>query len=1449
MKKITVLFALTLVLAVMGLIQPKFVWAESSAQIILCDEIIDGDNTTYDFSSVSQTIIVSDGNVTLRNLTISSADNLNINYLIKVENSATLTLENVNFDIPNLTCNSVIYNCGKVTINKCTWNNDSLIHIINDSDNIECVKLLNVPSSETLNISLKSNSIYVDKSSIINGKVIISLYGLSYADISNPEFAYSYEGKVLVKGINTLAGKYIKHFKFSGAPDEDNLETKNTSLYFEDFAEKYYIDCAGKFGDDIATINDGIEVSYGDGLSNIIDSGDIILTKFDIKLSVNKANDDEEMFEDYGCFRCTSMYDYQEYFFIGGKYATSRLFIEGLEKYNLQNFKVCGKKLIKITTSLKAEDNKQVSTFALDNSTPLFAVKENEAYINLGTTPLFISAEPISVGVYVDYTQFQYNQINYCNYQLDTNCVPYYITEETGEKVYLTDSEYRITRIEDNVESRVSEIVNAGSYRIYATSLDDDIVYTGTPIEIEVNPITLGIDFGNTSFVYSGSSYSINPTISNVLSGDSVGLELNGNEFILPGTYTVDVSIDKSFVSACNYVLADEDKTCSVFVDKKTITLDEIQLDVNADGVKEVVYDGTPKSVQMLNTIDGVTCSSYNYTGVGEYSFDVKFVVDSKLYYEISSIPVKLVITPKVVDFGYIELEDIHHVYDGKAIYYKVPDVILNSLPEDASKEAIIVGDGVKLASDTPYSVRMQFKLKSGLRLENYSIVNNVKYVNIYIAKATIDISSLQFIDRTYVFDGTKRSLTFVNPYKNILEFCMSNSDISQVGEYEIELYIKLLDTDNYNPVPDKIISTLTILPITLDSSRLQMLSKTYTYSQGVYYTLEVINIGSLPIEVTYTYYLGEDVIPQVSDKPGVTDAGEYRVIATFEGKGKYNGNITPINPLVASLIINKKDLDYSQIKFSSATYTYNRQKQMLLSATSPYGIAFNYSSDGETNVGNYQITATPDINVNNYNILNFREINANLIIIKAKYDISNIIFADINSTYDGTYKTAYVKGKLPDGVECRYRDNSRKEAGNNIAYAIFTIPDTANYEAIADMTCRIIIEPRVLEVILPVDRYTYTGNLITPNAQIVSGVLDNDEVCATCINPQINAGTYYTTITLDNSNYKTNKSSYKFIIDKAIVDTSQVHFEDVEVTYDGKSHTPNLIGNFPEGVIPNVVAGNLIDAGEYIVYVDFTIINHNYREPERLTARVIINKKPILIEFSRFTGLVEDGTKKDIGVAFVGVLEENFEGFKKIYSAEPINAGKYTLTINLDDNSNYEIIGKNSKEFEILTTSKTFIDSNYQLQIEGSGFSASSELTIQASNRETIDNSLREAGVNASQFNAFKIMLSGVHNNQAINVSLKISTLNLKNTSNIKVYRLENGALEEISCSVAGSQLNFASSVGDEIVIVEEESAGGNNILTYIAIGLIIIVASGIVLVVCKKRKQQKEVNHFIND
>ena len=101
----------------------------------------------------------------------------------------------------------------------------------------------------------------------------------------------------------------------------------------------------------------------------------------------------------------------------------------------------------------------------------------------------------------------------------------------------------------------------------------------------------------------------------------------------------------------------------------------------------------------------------------------------------------------------------------------------------------------------------------------------------------------------------------------------------------------------------------------------------------------------------------------------------------------------------------------------------------------------------------------------------------------------------------------------------------------------------------------------------------------------------------------------------MSNANYKC--SDYvSYTIEKADLDLSNITFNDVEVTYDGAEHTPKLIGALPIGVTANIVTNKVINVGEYISYVDFEVVNPNYKTPNRLIAYSKVLPKPILVEF-----------------------------------------------------------------------------------------------------------------------------------------------------------------------------------------------------------------------------------------
>ena len=309
----------------------------------------------------------------------------------------------------------------------------------------------------------------------------------------------------------------------------------------------------------------------------------------------------------------------------------------------------------------------------------------------------------------------------------------------------------------------------------------------------------------------------------------------------------------------------------------------------------------------------------------------------------------------------------------------------------------------------------------------------------------------------------------------------------------------------------------------------------------------------------------------------------------------------------------------------------------------------------------------------------------------------------------------------------------------------------------------------------------------------------------------------------------------------------SQVEFNDVVAQFDGHPHTPTLVGIFPVGIIPNIVAGNLINVGEYVVYVDFTVVNNNYIAPDRLSAKVVINKKPILLQFQGYTGLIEDGKKKDINVEFLGVLESPFDGYTKVYSSEPINAGTYTLNVELASNSNYYISGTSSINFEILTTSKSYIDSNMQVKIESDGFLANSYITIQKIEDDKINSQLKAIDVNFKSYNQFKILVDNA-DSKDINVTLKTNAINLSNANRIKVYTLKNGNLEQIEHSIVSGQLVFNTTVGEEIVLVEEMEERNNTILIVAIVASVVLIAS-VTAFILIKRKKRKQVDYFIEN
>ena len=129
---------------------------------------------------------------------------------------------------------------------------------------------------------------------------------------------------------------------------------------------------------------------------------------------------------------------------------------------------------------------------------------------------------------------------------------------------------------------------------------------------------------------------------------------------------------------------------------------------------------------------------------------------------------------------------------------------------------------------------------------------------------------------------------------------------------------------------------------------------------------------------------------------------------------------------------------------------------------------------------GVYTVTANFTENIDVVNKVCFPQGTAEFTVTveKADYDMSGISFSDATYTYDGSEKTLTITGTLPDGVSVEYTTNSLTDAGSVEVTASFT-GDTANYNAIADMTATLTVERAAPTYTLPEDLTATEGDTL----------------------------------------------------------------------------------------------------------------------------------------------------------------------------------------------------------------------------------------------------------------------------------------------------------------------------------------------------------------------------------
>ncbi len=296
-----------------------------------------------------------------------------------------------------------------------------------------------------------------------------------------------------------------------------------------------------------------------------------------------------------------------------------------------------------------------------------------------------------------------------------------------------------------------------------------------------------------------------------------------------------------------------------------------------------------------------------------------------------------------------------------------------------------------------------------------------------------VDINSVGFTDKTYEYDGSRKSLTAANIPEGVsVEY--TKNYLIDVGSLSVTatFYID-------GEIAGEKTATLRIIKATHDMSEIVFANKTFDYDG----TAKSITVsGDLPDGVSVSY-----------ENNGKIQAGRYTVTAKFE----YDTfNYNEIEDLTATLTINKVHCNLSNITFTGARYTYDGQpKFVTVEGVLPSDVTVSYTGNGKVNAGTYTVVAKFECGNPNYYAIDDWAVS--LIIEKADYNMNFVSFKNRTFTYDGSPKSLSVGGDIPIGVTVTYMNNAKIDAGTYTVTAKFA-GDTANYNLISDMVATLTV-------------------------------------------------------------------------------------------------------------------------------------------------------------------------------------------------------------------------------------------------------------------------------------------------------------------------------------------------------------------------------------------------------
>ena len=648
------------------------------------------------------------------------------------------------------------------------------------------------------------------------------------------------------------------------------------------------------------------------------------------------------------------------------------------------------------------------------------------------------------------------------------------------------------------------------------------------------------------------------------------------------------------------------------------------------------VYTGKYQSyaslIPRIVGLDGIALTVNAVGGgvnVGEYDISIDFSTESVDYLIPESRVITMTIEPARADIIWKELS---FVYDGKS---KSPVAYYTDVTGAKIYPTVT---GAATNAGTSYTAKVT------VNDPNYVFTN--KSVGYEIRKADYDFSNVVWSKDSFTYDGSKKSISASGLPLGVSVIGYTGDRGTDAGIYTAVAQLSW-DETNYN-APSPLTHTWEIKKADYDMSGVSFESASCVFDGEAHYPTLVgmMPTGADGIRLEYSFSAGAS---HVSD-------GVVAVIVSFSTESK-NYNTPPEHH--SSVTITPRGIE---VIWGELNLTYNGEEQ----APDAYAEECTINVEGKKTVaGKYTAiatTANTDYYIKNDKVEYF--------ILKAENywteePSDSICYEGKAISLTGSSKFGNIIYTFYTDPEATKQISEPKACGKY--FARISVAETENYSGLESE----IVSVEIVEIVA----VSFIAVIVNKDLQAFDVLLPTDIICSVLNNDGSEEQIDSARVAIVYENGKSFRKSDKYVtlkyggfslslpveIDFADYDMSGVRWHETEQTYDGKAKYPIPTG-LPEGVSVNSYLGNeMVNAGEYKVYVSLSYDSENYNEPILPPCDFLIKKQPVN---TPLITVVYNG-KEHIPTTDSHLYTITGEG-------EYISAGMYTVNASLNDPQNY---------------------------------------------------------------------------------------------------------------------------------------------------------------------------------